>query len=187
MVIATKLMTANELLRMPHGNFRWELLKGELIQMTPAGAKHGTIANRLDIKLGVFVQAKKLGIVCAAETGFILKRNPDTVRGADVSFISTERIPLGGPPSGYWQFAPDLAVEVISPNDTASEVQTKVIEYLEAGTRLVWVVDPESKTVSSYRSLDDVRVLTLADSLDGADVVPGFVMPVKELFEQFLN
>ncbi len=183
MVIATKLMTAEELFKMPHGNRRYELVKGELIEMSPAGGKHGVIAGRILIRLGAYVESKKLGVVCAAETGFILARDPDVVRGADASFVSNARIPKEGEPKGYWELAPDLAVEVISPNDPASELQSKVVEYLNAGTRLVWVIDPESQTVTAYRSLANVRVLTSKDTLDGADVLPEFSVTVSELFE----
>jgi len=183
MVLATKLMTAEELFKMPHGNYRYELLKGELIQMSPAGGKHGVIAGKIFLRIATFVESRKLGVVCAAETGFILARNPDVVRGADASFVSNARIPKTGEPKGYWELAPDLAVEVISPNDPASEVQSKVVEYLDAGTRLVWVIDPESKTVSVYRSLSSARVLTAKDTLDGADVLAGFSVAVQELFE----
>ncbi len=183
MVIGTGLMTAEELFKMPHGNRRYELVKGELIEMSPAGGKHGVIALHLGALLDAFVRGRSLGVVCAAETGFILARNPDIVRAADVSFISKTRIPKKGQPTGYWELAPDLAVEVISPSDPASEVQSKVVEYLSAGTRLVWVIDPESRTVTMYRSLANARVLTIKDVLDGADVLPGFSVAVSELFE----
>ena len=183
MVVATKLMTADELLRLPRGRYRYELVKGELIQMAPAGAKHGVIAIHIGALLDGHVRRSKLGIVCAAETGFILARNPDTVRAPDASFVSRARIPREGMPEAFWPIAPDLAVEVVSPGDTASEVQTKVVEWINAGTRLVWVIDPKTQTVTVYRSLANVRVLTLSDKLDGADVVPGFEIAVKELYE----
>jgi len=182
MVNATKLMTAEELLKMPHGNYRYELVKGELIERSFLGAKQGVISARIGVRLGNFVEKQKLGVVCSG-SGFILARNPDMVRGADASFVSNARISKQVQPKGYWELAPDLAVEVISPNDPASEVQSKVLEYLDAGTRLVWVIDPESKTISVYRSLSNVRVLTNKDTLDGADVLPGFSVAVKELFE----
>ncbi|MBI4788080.1 MAG: Uma2 family endonuclease [Chloroflexi bacterium] len=182
MVVATKLMTADELLRLPRGRYRYELVKGELIQMTPAGARHGVVALKIGARLEAFVESKQLGVVCAAETGFVLAYDPDTVRAPDAAFISKARIPKEGMPEAYWPLAPDLAVEVVSPRDTASEVQTKVVEWINAGTRLVWVVDPKTQTVTVYHSLAEVRVLTVNDMLDGADVVPGFESAVKEIF-----
>ena len=146
-------MTAEELLRLPENGKRYELVGGELREMVPAGARHGDVAMTLGILLGQHVRAERLGRVLAAETGFRISRDPDTVRAPDVSFVSRERVPPGGPPDGYWELAPDLAVEVVSPNDTAAEVQSKAQMWLESGVRLVWVVYPDTRSVVVHKSL----------------------------------
>ncbi|HLF96615.1 MAG TPA: Uma2 family endonuclease, partial [Methylococcaceae bacterium] len=119
--------------------------------------------------------------VFAAETGFILARDPDTVRAPDVAFIRQDRLEQTGIPTGYWPGAPDLAVEVISPSDTYTEVEDKVCDWLEAGTRLVIVVNPRKQAVTVYRSAKQVRLLTGDEVLDGADVIPGWALPVSEI------
>src|SRR5205807_9346780 len=136
----------------------------------------------LTVLLSKYVQDNKLGEVYAAETGFKLKSNPDTVRAPDVAFVRKDRVDSVGDTEGYWPGAPDLAVEVISPSDTVSQVEKKVIEWLEFGTRLVWIVSPKLSTITVYRSLQDIKMFTEKDTVDGGDVVPGFKFPVAELF-----
>jgi Uma2 family endonuclease len=176
------LMTAEQLLQMPDDGYRYELVKGELKQMTPPGGEHGVTIMRLSTPLDSYVEQHHLGVVCAAETGFLITVNPDTVRGPDLSFVSKERIPPSGIPKGYWPFAPDLAVEVISPNDTYSKVEEKVLEWLGAGSRMVIVINPRNRTVTIYKSLTDVTVLKETDQINGDDVVPGFTYPISKLF-----
>jgi Uma2 family endonuclease len=176
------LMTAEELMRLPRGQFRYELIDGELKQMSPSGHTHGRIAMRLSAPLAVYVGENELGEVYAAETGFKLKSNPDTVRAPDLSFITQKRVDEVGETKGYWRGAPDLAVEVLSPGDVVSEVEQKVGEWLDAGSRLVWVVSPKMRTVTVYRSRTDIEILTEKDSLDGGVVVPGFAYPITKLF-----
>lgn len=176
------IMTAEELFKMPDDNYRYELIKGELIKMSPAGARHGKLAMNLGVLLSNYVKPRRLGMVCAAETGFILARNPDTVRAPDAAFISQAHIPLEGEPTGFWPFAPDLAVEVISPDDRYEEIQEKIAVYFSAGTRLVWIVDPENHTVAVYNSLAEARIFTETDPLEGGDVIPGFSCSVTEIF-----
>ncbi|MEP7199783.1 MAG: Uma2 family endonuclease [Chloroflexota bacterium] len=178
-----RLVTAAELERMPQPDAHVELVKGEIITMPPTGHEHGKIHLRLGALLHNFVRLRKLGETYGAETGFTLTRNPDTVRAPDVAFVTAERVARQQRREGYFDGAPDLAVEVVSPNDTAEEVEDKVIDYLQAGTRLVWVVRPRAHTITVYRSLDHVRVLTMKDTLDGDDVLPGFAVAVKEIFE----
>ncbi|QIN77804.1 Uma2 family endonuclease [Rubrobacter marinus] len=175
--------TAEDLLRLPDDGKRRELVRGELREMVPAGARHGSVVMALAAPLSQHARTSRLGIVLAAKTGFRLSRNPDTVRAPDVSFVARERVPVGGPPDGYWDLAPDLAVEVVSPNDAAAEVQAKVQMWLEAGSRLVWVVYPATRSVVVHRSLKDISTLTAADVLDGGEVVPGFELCVAEAFE----
>ena len=177
------LMTAEELLRLRDDGLRYELVKGELIAMTPASPSHGKIANTLAFFLTSYVRQHQLGEVYAAESGFKLAQDPDTVRAPDLAFIVQERIPPKEEQDGFWAVAPDLVAEVISPNDTAQDVQAKVIEWLATGVRLVWVVYPDERMVTEYRSPTQVRVLTTGDSLDGGDVVPGFTCPLSDLFD----
>jgi Uma2 family endonuclease len=178
-----RFVTADELLEMPDDGFRYELVRGELKRMAPAGDEHGYLAGELFAGLRNYVKAKKLGRVYAVETGFKLSSNPDTVRAADVAFVSNER--LGKKPGlvkGYRAVAPDLIVEVVSPHDRHSKVMEKVSAWLGAGTRMVMVVDPDRRTVTVYRSLQDIHVLSEEDVIDGADVVPGWTLPLRELF-----
>lgn len=182
MTVTTELMTAEELLRLPANGLRTELIKGELRTMPPAGMKHGKYAMLLSIPLGQHILEHQLGMVYAAETGYIVARNPDTVRAPDLSFVRQETLDLYGEPDSFGPYAPDLAVEVISPNDVYIEVEEKVFEWLEAGTRMVITINPRKKLVTVYRSLLDVKILTENDLLDGADVIPGWQMPVRKLF-----
>ncbi|HEX7175925.1 MAG TPA: Uma2 family endonuclease [Pyrinomonadaceae bacterium] len=182
MSTTTQLTTAEELLKLPRGRFRYELVNGELRQMSPAGQNHGKIAARLTVALGQHVEEKNLGEVYAAETGFKLRTSPDTVRAPDASFVARTRADEVGESKGYFPGPPDLAVEVVSPDDTVREVEEKVAEWLEYGTRLVWVVSPKLHAVTVYRSLTDIETLTENDALDGETVVPGFSYPVAKLF-----
>jgi Uma2 family endonuclease len=178
------LMTADELLRLPMGRGeRYELVEGELITMSPAGPLHGRIAVRIGGRLDQHVYAKKLGEVYGAETGFTLQRNPDTVRAPDASFVSAARVKKAGKVKGFFPGAPDLAVEVVSPNDTAEDVQEKIDEYFAAGTLLVWVIYPQTQKVVVFKSARESVVLGVSDTLEGGEVAPGFACPVGELFE----
>lgn len=176
-----RLITADELFRMP-GDQRRELVKGELRTMAPAGFDHGAIIDNIQFHLSRHVREHKLGLVLAAETGFKLADKPDTVRGADVSFIAASRIPATGRPKSFWPGAPDLAVEVLSPTDTMEEIEEKVDDYLAAGTRLIWVVNPRRRTVTVHRPGANPVVLHDSEDVDGLDVVPGFRCPVAEFF-----
>jgi Uma2 family endonuclease len=178
-----RLMTAEALLQMPTGmGERYELVKGELKIMAPAGFEHGDIVMELGMRLRLFVNTHKLGRVLGAETGYILSHDPDTIRAPDVSFVSQDRFVKTGLVKGYFPGAPDLAVEVVSPGDVAVEVQRKVGEYFEAGTQLVWVVYPDLRQVAVFSSARDAQVLTAVDALDGGALLPGFTCPVAELF-----
>jgi len=182
MSTTVQLVTADELLAMPRDGFRYELVKGELRKMSPAGFEHGTIVINVSLLLAQHVKANNLGRCAGAETGFKIASDPDTVRAPDLSFISRERIPESGLPKKFWQGPPDLAVEVVSPGDTLKEVKEKVEEWLAAGTKAVWVVNPKRRSVSVYRSMTDVTRLAEGDVLDGGEVVPGFRCTVGEIF-----
>jgi len=178
----TRPVTADELLAMPDDGYRYELVKGELIRMAPPGSEHGEVAMNVAGPLHQYVKSNNLGIVYAAETGFKLESDPDTVRAPDVAFVRRERVEQTGRMPGYRSGAPDLAVEVLSANDRIREVEDKVAEWLAAGARMVWVVSPKLHTITVCRSLTDIVTLTEKDVLDGGDVVPGFQIEVSEIF-----
>lgn len=181
MTVDARLFTADELLRLPDDGFRYELVRGELRKMPPAGSKHGRIAARVLIRLGTFVEQHRLGVVYAAETGFVLGRGPDTVRAPDVAFVRAERVVTA---DGFYPAAPDLAVEVLSPSDSFGEVQEKTREWLQAGTRAVVLVDPAKRQVTIQRA-DDSRIVSAAvtDVLSVPEVVPGWELPLSEIFD----
>jgi Uma2 family endonuclease len=148
MTTNTHLMTADELIALPRGRHRYELVKGELLTMSPAGEEHGAVAINLAALLWQFVKDNNLGAVYAAETGFKLESDPDTVLAPDVAFISRDRV--GQRSKGYRLGAPDIAVEVLSPSDSKKKVERKTAQWLELGAKAVWLVDPESKTVDVH-------------------------------------
>ena len=174
-------MTADELLAMPHDGYRFELIKGALHQMAPASSQHGRIALRIGWRLAQFVEREGLGETYAAETGFVIATAPDTVRAPDASFVSKERAALASG-EGFFPGAPDLAIEVVSPSDRPVEVKDKARDWLRAGTRMVIVIDPFDRTATVYRGLDDILTLTAGDTIDGGDVVPGWTLPLADVF-----
>lgn len=175
-------MSAEELLRLNMPEARRELVRGELIVREPAGFRHGDVAARLLIAVGTFVESRSLGRVFTAETGFRLRTNPDTVRAPDVAFVRHDRLPEP-PPRGYAAIAPDLVIEVLSPDDRPGEVLSKVGDWLEAGTTLVWVVDPDGRTARVYRADGGQDLLTDHDRLDGEVVLPEFQYELRRAFE----
>jgi len=181
-VIATRkeLTTAEQLLAM--GDIgRCELIDGEVIQMAPAGAQHGGITGQLFGLIWSFVSAHKLRRVFAAETGFIIKRNPDTVRAPDIAFVRSDR--LNAPPAaGFFEGPPDLAIEVCSPTDRWSDVLAKIDQWLSAGVTSVWVVDPPSKSVEVYRRDAQPLRYHAGQQLAEEPALPGFVLNVDEVF-----
>jgi Uma2 family endonuclease len=182
MVDTKRVTTADELFRMPDDGLRHELVRGELRSVMPAGSEHGSVGVRLAASLCHYVEGAALGEVFNADTGFRLASSPDTVRAPDLAFVHRDRIEPGSLPKGYWPGAPDLAAEVVSPGDSRREVQEKVFEWLEAGARMVLVLEPDDRTVTVYRSRDSVRILGPDDVIDGEDVVPGWRCPVRALF-----
>jgi Uma2 family endonuclease len=150
--------------------------------MSPAGGRHGKIALRLGALLLDYVQAHELGDVFAAETGFVLTRDPDTVRAPDVAFVRRERIDALDDLTGFVPLAPDLVAEVISPNDTFSQVEEKTLFWLHSGVRVVLVVDPENRTVRVMRGAEDMQLLNEGSQLAIDDVIPGWQLNVADLF-----
>ena len=182
MTTTTRPVTAEELLLMPDDGYRHELIRGELKQRPLAGSYHGRLTSNVLILLWSYVRDIGLGHTYVA-AGYLISSDPDTVRAPDVAFISRERLEEIGETDGYWPGAPDLVVEVISPNDRYTEVEEKVAEWLEAGARMVIVVNPRRRSVRVHRSLSDVIDLTEGDVIDGANVVPGWTLPISEIFE----
>ncbi len=182
MTTEPRLMTAEDLQELPEDYMRHELVEGELRTMPPAGHEHGSIAMTFGAFLMTYVRTKELGRVYAAETGFIIATEPDTVLAPDVAFVSTQRLQLISRREGYFPSVPDLAVEVVSPNDRYSEVEEKVRLWLQYGTRMVIIVDPRTETLKVYRSPSDVQILTREDTLEGGDIVPGWTLSLAELF-----
>jgi Uma2 family endonuclease len=166
-------MTAEELLELSIPDKRVELVRGRLVVREPPGIQHGDVLVQVAVALANYVKAHVLGRVVGGDPGFTLARNPDTVRGPDVAFISSARLP-NPLPRAFAEFAPDLAVEVLSPDDRRREVREKVDDYLKAGSRLVWVIDPIRRRATVYRADGTEALLGENDVLLGEDVLPGF-------------
>lgn len=177
-----RLITGEELARMPDFG-PCELVAGRIIEMAPPGFGHGEVSGNGYRHIDDFVRANKLGRVGVGDVGIYISRNPDTVRGADIAYISNERYAKRDPALAFLDVAPDLIVEVLSPSNRLSEIIDKLREYFAIGVRLVWLVDPDKKRVYAYRSLTDFRLFEAHDQLPGDDVLPGFSMLVAKFFE----
>ena len=177
------LLTAGQLLQLPDTDRRYELIEGKLQMMSPGGFLHGRIAARVASLLEQHVKHHRLGAVCGAETGFLIAHDPDTVLAPDVAFVSQARLAAQEDTTGYLPLAPDLVVEVVSPQDRFSQVEQKARRWLQAGSRLVLLVDAEQKRVHVLRNPRQVTVLGPEDELDASDVVPGWRVGVREFFE----
>lgn len=182
-------MTAEELQRLPEDGWLYELVEGRLVRMPPAGFDHGTLEIDLGAVLRAYVIARSLGSVATGEVGFTLSLadEPDTVLGADIAFVREGRLPPPGSPErkGFMRLAPDLVVEVASPDQYHPEMAAKARIWLAAGVQLLWLVWPRAKQVEVWRPGSDEQVATLgvAEALDGLDVLPGFTYHVRRLFE----
>ncbi len=179
MTVQERLYTAADLAHLPDDGTRFELVRGELIEMPPPKRIHGRLVARLILLIGAFISERRLGEILA-ESGFMLAESPDTVRAPDVAFISNAR--LKPATNDYDRVAPDLAVEVVSPGNTVGMMHDKIAQYFAAGVRQVWLVFPESRAVHVYRSAKQVTILDGSDMLDGGDVLPGFSVPVSAVF-----
>lgn len=179
--VATKLITAEEFARYPNpsNGVRQELVKGEIIEMPPPQGRHGYLQAEFSAILRQFVKANRLGWV-VTESGTILERDPDTVRGPDVSFYSLAR--QTEPPEAYFDIPPDLAVEILSPSDRRKKVREKIEEYIDNGVRTVWLVDPEANTITVYNGTMRGVEYGPAETIDGGEVIPGFAVRVSEFF-----
>lgn len=183
MSTVTPIVTADELLRYPRGKARYELIRGEIQTMSPAGSEQGAVTFQLSTLIGNHVAKTRAGRAFGAETGFLIQRDPDTVRAPDIAFVRRERLPASGLPQGFWPGAPDLAVEVVSPGDTVREIDEKVSDWLAAGCLAVWVVSPRWKTVTVHSAGGAIGMLAADSFLEGDDVLPGFRCPVAEIFD----
>ena len=182
MSTSTALMTAEELMQLPRGYYRAELINGELIKMPLPKVPHGRTAAHLGAPLMQFVWDHDLGEVFINNTGFQLTWNPDTVLGPDIAFISKERLQEAGEVKGYWQGPPDLAVEVLSPGDRLGKVNRKVSRWFSFGTVQVWIVDPKHSTVTVYRSPSEATTFSGSDHLESPDLLPGFRISLDRIF-----
>jgi Uma2 family endonuclease len=178
----TELMTIDDLADLSSTPGRFDLIRGELIRMSPAGARHGRIAMRIASSILTHVDDSNLGDVYAAETGFILGRDPDILLAPDVAYVRADRLPSDDEQDRFLELAPDLVVEVASPSDRLSDITDKVMEYLDAGVGLVWVVEPRRKIVNAYTPDRTSKIFTVEDELDGGDVLPRFKLPVSDIF-----
>jgi Uma2 family endonuclease len=175
-----RLMTGEELSRRPDLN-PCELVNGRVVPMAPAGHLHGAAESRLDVKLALYAETTGAGRVMVGEVGIYTRRNPDTVRGADIVFMSQERYARCGP-SAYLDVAPELVVEILSPEDRPGPMKEKIQEYLSVGVDRVWFIDPRRQRVLVYRSSKQVETLGTGDILRDEEILPGFSLPLSELF-----
>jgi Uma2 family endonuclease len=178
--VAQRLLTAQEFWHLSSSKYS-ELVRGEVIETMPPGGRHGEVVIALGALLHLWVKGGSGGYV-GTEAGFIVGHDPDTVRGPDISYVSAAHIPPGGVPEAFWPFAPDLAVEVVFPSETANEVQEKVRDFLSAGTPLVWVIYPRRGEVVVYTADGLARTYSGDDALEQPQVLPGFSCRVSELF-----
>ncbi len=178
-----KLLTADDLLRLYSEGVRGELIRGALCKTMPTGLTHGEIVMKLGGALGNFIGPRRLGRLVGSDSGMMLERDPDTVREPDIAFISAQKLPLNVRISGYYEGAPDLVVEIVSPNDGAREVYHKARMWISFGVSLVWVVNPENRAIEVHRPNQPLLSLTESDILDGGEVLPGFNYPVRDVFD----
>lgn len=182
---ASPLLTAEDLLEMAPECEHVELVEGVLCPVSPVSWRSSRIGFRIARRLADFCEERDLGEVNGADMGFVLARKPDTVRSPDASFVRKERLPAAGDEhaqSHYLELAPDLAVEVVSPSNRAGELTARVLDFLDAGTQLVWVVEPRLRMVTAWTPDRTARILRDGEVLDGGDVLPGFTLPLAELF-----
>lgn len=177
-----KTLTADELLMIPNTRFGYELVRGQLKKYMPTGFLHGLIASRIGRIIGNFADENDLGVTFAAETGFLIFQNPDTVRAPDLAFITKDKFKKHGITEKFFPGAPDLAVEVVSPSDRKKDIEEKIRDYLKAGVALVWIIYPQNKIVAVHRQNNITSILRETDELDGENVLPDFRCSLEEIF-----
>jgi Uma2 family endonuclease len=182
MATTEKLLTAEEFEALPDDGKRYELIDGELREMPPTVNWHGEVESNLVIRLGGHVQAHGLGRVSCGEILYIVRRNPDRVRAADITFIRQECVPPLEARQHIMEVIPDLIVEILSKHDTVEEISDKIDDWLGAGVQMLWIVDPYRRTVTIYQPGRDPTLLGEHGILEGDSVVPGFRCPVAEIF-----
>lgn len=175
-------LTADDLAHLEHPGMQTELVRGRLVEREPPGSAHGAVAANLAYFLSDFVRKHQLGIVFSQDTGFKIEANPDTVRAPDVAFLSRERR-SAIPGRGYAAVAPDLLAEILSPDDRPADVMAKVSDWLAAGTRLVWVIDPARSQATVYRSNGTQSLIAAGGALVGEAILPGFSCPLAQVLE----
>lgn len=181
-VLSERPMTAAELAGLPDDGKFYELSRGMLICMSPSAYGPSRVSGKVIVRMGTFIDEHKLGEYGTADGGFRLASDPDTVRAPDAWFVRAERVRAGVDEVGFFAGAPDLVVEVLSPSDRFVDVMLKVRDYLEAGVRLIWVLDAQSHITAVFRPGAPVRFLEPDDTLDGEDVLPGFTLPLRDVF-----
>jgi Uma2 family endonuclease len=179
---ANQLITGEEFALMDVPD-HYELVRGRIVPMPPPNYDHGSVEAIICGEVYIFLKTHKFGRLCAGETGVYTARNPDTVRGTDMMYITNERLALRDTSLRYLNVAPDWITEVLSPSNTKAEVDEKLEEYFAINVRMVWLADPDARCVHVYRSLTDIRTLHESDTLSGEDVLPGFTLPVATIFE----
>ena len=182
-VLAGRLITGEELWRMPDDGKRWEIIRGRLVEMPPAGGEHGYVVSNVSALIRQVARQLRLGAVVAGDPGVVLERGPDTVRAPDVAFYTAARWDKVVDKTHFLDFPPDLAVEVVSPHDRPREAHEKALMWRSFGVAMVWVVEPKRRTVRVYRA--DGSDVTVGDDgeLDGGTVLPGLRLDVRECFD----
>ncbi|MEL7498336.1 MAG: Uma2 family endonuclease [Planctomycetota bacterium] len=175
--------SAKQLFALPNDGNRYELVKGDVVMMSPAGSEHGWIAGRIFVRLATHVEKHDLGRAYAAETGFKIATSPDTVRAPDACFVSHERLNTVEETRSYLPLSPDLVIEVVSPNDNSSEVEAKVEEWLDAGSSIVLVADPKNETLRVYRNKVQIVVLRRGEEFCSGDICGTWRISVNEIFD----
>ncbi|HEV7221496.1 MAG TPA: Uma2 family endonuclease [Pirellulales bacterium] len=168
---------------LPSGSVHYELDDGRLVAMSPPGRRHGLVESRISKTLSNAVEESKLGEVYTGETGIVLRRNPDRVVGADVVFVRQTSLPAQESQEGYLETIPDLVVEVVSKNDTGPFVQRKVDDYLRAGVQVVWVADPDARTLTEHRRDAKPRSFAHEETVELPEMIPGLKLSLKEVFD----
>ena len=179
----TKLLTAEDLLRLNSQGVKGELIRGVLCETVSAGMERGQIAMTFGAALVAYTRPRRLGRVIGSDSGILLQRSPDTVREPDIAYISAEKLPLGARVQGYLEIIPELVVEIVSPSDTQREVNDKTLMWLAHGVSMALEVYPAERAIMVHRPGSPAVTLAGDDVLDGGDVLPGFSLPLREIFD----